>query len=93
MGKFRVEVTEIAKKQIAQHLKSGNESSIKRIEKILKELAETPFEGVGNPEPLKYSLTGFWSRKINQKDRIIYSVNDSIVLVEVVSAMGHYSDR
>ena len=93
MGKFRVEVTEIAKKQIAQHLKSGNESSIKRIEKILKELAETPFEGVGNPEPLQYSLTGFCSRKINQKDRIIYSVNDSIVLVEVLSAMGHYSDR
>jgi toxin YoeB len=93
MGKFRVEVTEIAKKHIAQHLKSDNQSSIKRIEKILKELAETPFEGVGNPEPLKYSLTGFWSRKINLKDRIIYSVNDSIVLVEVVSAMGHYSGK
>ena len=38
MGKFRVEVTEIAKKHITQHLKSGNQSSIKRIEKILKDL-------------------------------------------------------
>jgi toxin YoeB len=93
MGKFRVEVTEIAKKHITQHLKSGNQSSIKRIEKILKELTETPFEGIGNPEPLKYSLRGFWSRKINLKDRMIYSVNDTLVLVEVISAMGHYSDK
>ena len=93
MGKFRVEVTEIAKKHIAQHLKSGNQSSIKRIEKILNELTKTPFEGIGNPEPLKYRLTGFWSRKINLKDRIIYSVNDTLVVVEVISAMGHYSDK
>jgi toxin YoeB len=93
MGKFRVEVTEIAKNQIAQHLKSGNQSSIKRIENILKELTVTPFEGIGNPEPLKYRLTGFWSRKINLKDRMIYSVNDTLVLVEVISAMGHYSDK
>jgi toxin YoeB len=93
MGKFRVEVTEIAKKHIAQHLKSGNQSSIKRIEKILKELTETPFESIGNPEQLKYSLSGFWSRRINLKDRIIYSVNDTLVLVEVISAMGHYSGK
>jgi toxin YoeB len=93
MGKFRVEVTEIAKKHIALHLKSGNQANIKRIENILKELTVTPFEGIGNPEPLKYRLTGFWSRKINLKDRMIYSVNDKLVLVEVISAMGHYSDK
>lgn len=75
------------------HYKSGNKKSIKSIEKILKELSETPFEGVGNPEPLKHNLTGFWSRRINNKDRIIYSVNENLVLVEVVSAMGHYSDK
>lgn len=93
MGKFRVEVTEIAKKHIALHLKSGNQASIKRIENILKELTITPFEGIGNPEPLKYRLTGFWSRKINLKARMIYSVNDTLVLVEVISVMGHYSDK
>lgn len=75
------------------HYKSGNKKSIKSIEKILKELSETPFEGVGNPEPLKHNLAGFWSRRINNKDRIIYSVNENLVLVEVVSAMGHYSDK
>ncbi|WP_431190628.1 type II toxin-antitoxin system YoeB family toxin [Flavobacterium circumlabens] len=40
-----------------QHYKSGEKKSIKNIEKILLELSETPFEGIGNPEPLKYELT------------------------------------
>ncbi|WP_369014232.1 Txe/YoeB family addiction module toxin [Flavobacterium anhuiense] len=93
MGKFRVEIKELAKKQIIQHYKSGDKKSIKNIEKILLELSETPFEGIGNPEPLKYELTGFWSRRINQKDRIIYYLEDEIVTIFVVSAKGHYSDK
>lgn len=93
MGKFRIEVEDLAKLHLSKHLKSGNRSSIKRIEKILQELSETPFEGTGNPEPLKYQLTGFWSRKINQKDRLIYKVELDIVTVFVISAVGHYSDK
>ena len=93
MGKFRIEIKELAKKQIIQHYKSGDKKSIKNIEKILLELSETPFEGIGNPEPLKYELTGFWSRKINQKDRMIYYLEDETVTVFVVSAKGHYSDK
>jgi toxin YoeB len=93
MGKFRVEITELGKKQIAQHLKSGNQASIKKIVIILQELSETPYTGVGKPEALKENLTGFWSRQINQKDRLIYTVNDDLVIVDVISAMGHYSDK
>lgn len=93
MGKFRVEITEPAKKQIAKHFKSGNQASIKRISVILIELSETPYSGVGKPEALKENLTGFWSRQINQKDRLIYTVNDDLVVVDVISAMGHYSDK
>ncbi|WP_396172984.1 type II toxin-antitoxin system YoeB family toxin, partial [Flavobacterium sp.] len=47
----------------------------------------------GKPEQLKYELTGFWARRINQKDRIIYNVEEDIVTVEVISAMGHYGDK
>ena len=93
MGKFRVEITELAKKHIAKHIKSGNQSSIKKIAIILQELSETPYTGVGKPEALKENLTGFWSRQINQKDRLIYTVNDDLVIVDVISAMGHYSDK
>jgi len=48
---------------------------------------------VGNPEALKYELTGFWSRKINQKDRMIYKVDEDIVTVFVISAMSHYGSK
>ncbi len=68
-------------------------SVIKKIERILYELSEHPYVGTGNPEQLKYELTGFWSRRINQKDRMIYKVEEDIVTVYVVSAMGHYDDK
>ena len=75
------------------HYNSGNKATIKKIEKILLELTENPFSGEGQPEELKYNFKGYWSRGINQKDRIVYRVEEDIVMVYVVSAMGHYSDK
>ena len=59
----------------------------------MEELKSHPYSGTGKPEELKYDLQGYWSRRINQKDRMVYSINDNTVTVEVVSAMGHYSDK
>jgi addiction module toxin, txe/yoeB family len=56
----------------------------------LAELEETPYEGEGQPEALKYELSGFWSRQINLEDRLIYYVEEDIVTVFIVSAIGHY---
>lgn len=92
MGKFRVEVTKQARSDIEKHLRSGNRTSIKKIEKMLIELAFHPETGTGKPEKLKHDLKGFWSRRINKKDRMIYSIQHDIVTVEVVSAMGHYEE-
>ncbi len=93
MGNYIIELTDLAKEQLQKHKKSGNKANLNKISKIFYDLERTPYEGVGNPEQLKFSLSGFWSRRINQKDRIIYSVNENLVLVEIVSAMGHYSDK
>ena len=93
MGKYFVEFEDIARKDLKTHYKSGNKSTIKKIEKILLELTENPFFGEGQPEELKHNFKGYWSRRINQKDRIIYRVEADIVTVFVVSAMGHYSDK
>lgn len=93
MGKFRVTLTGEAKTHVAKHYKSGNKVIIKKIELILFELSEHPSTGVGQPEELKHNLQGFWSRRINQKDRMIYSINNNTVVVEVISAMNHYSDK
>ena len=93
MGKYSIEISSRARKELQLHYKSGNKADISKIEQIFLELAETPYEGTGNPEPLKYHLTGYWSRRINRKVRIIYRVFEERVLVLVVSAIGHYGDK
>ena len=93
MGKFRVEIKIEAQKDLKKHIKAGNKPTIKKIEIILKELENHPTTGTGQPEQLKHELKGKWSRRINQKDRMIYSINNKTVMVEVFSVMGHYSDK
>jgi toxin YoeB len=93
MGKFELKIEELAESHIRKHFKSGNKATINKIEKILIELTETPYSGIGSPEALRYELAGFWSRRINQKDRLIYKVEDGTVTVFVISAMGHYTSK
>jgi toxin YoeB len=93
MGKFRVIIAENAVLDIKKHIKSGNKSTIKKIKTILIELEQHPTTGTGQPEKLKHELMGKWSRRINQKDRMVYSIDDHTVTVEVLSAMGHYGDK
>ncbi|MEP6262226.1 MAG: Txe/YoeB family addiction module toxin [Gillisia sp.] len=90
MGKYIIELSPVATKELIAHKKSGNKSSISKLEKIFKELSTTPYSGTGKPEALKHDLTGFWSRRINLKDRLIYKVSEQEVKVLVVSAIGHY---
>ena len=93
MGKYTLEISSKARKELQVHYRSGNRSVITKIEQIFLELSNTPFEGTGNPEALKYELAGYWSRRINKKDRIIYKVYEDRVVVLVVSAIGHYGDK
>jgi toxin YoeB len=48
---------------------------LKRINALIKEIQRNPFEGIGKPEPLKHSLAGYWSRRINDEHRIVYKVS------------------
>lgn len=57
---------------------------------MLVELSTTPYSGTGKPEALKFNLEGFWSRRINQKDRMIYLVEEQEIKVLVISLEGHY---
>ncbi len=47
---------------------------LKRINVLIKAIQENPFEGIGKPEPLKHSLSGYWSRRINDEHRMVYKV-------------------
>ena len=93
MGKYIVEINSVVKKELISHYKSGNKATINKIEKILLELTKHPFECEGQPEELKHEYKGYWSRRINKKDRMVYRVQEDIVIVFVISAMGHYSDK
>ncbi|RLD97663.1 MAG: Txe/YoeB family addiction module toxin, partial [Bacteroidetes bacterium] len=90
MGKYTVEISSKARKELQLHYKSGNKSDIRKIEQIFLELSNSPYEGTGNPEPLKYKMSGYWSRRINKKDRMVYKVYEDRVVVLVVSAIGYY---
>ena len=61
--------------------KSGNKAIMNRITALLKDIMEHPYTGIGKPEPLKYDLAGKWSRRINSEHRLIYSVNEEIIMV------------
>lgn len=93
MGKFTIKIEKEAQKDLDKHFKAGNKSNINKISKIILELSVHPESGTGQPERLKHELTGFWSRRINSKDRLIYKIDENIVTVFIVSAMGHYSEK
>ncbi len=64
---------------------------LKKINTLLKEIQRTPFSGSGKPEPLKGSSSGVWSRRINDKDRLVYRYENDTVIVE--QCKGHYDDN
>lgn len=59
-----------------------------KIKKLIEDVLRHPFSGLGKPEPLKYEFSGLWSRRIDQKNRLIYSVRNNMVLL--ISCSGHY---
>lgn len=65
-----------------------DKKTLKRINLLLKDVERHPFEGLGKPEPLRGELSGFWSRRIDEKNRLLYRVSRD--LLEILSCKGHY---
>ena len=63
--------------------------TVKKIYSLLENTIKTPFDGIGQPEPLKANYSGYWSRRINLEHRIIYKVEDTQIVV--ISVKGHYN--
>ena len=61
---------------------------LKRINQLIKETQKTPFDGIGKPEPLKFQLSGCWSRRINSEHRLVYKVTDENFII--LSCRYHY---
>jgi len=58
-----------------------NKKILSRINALIKAIQRTPFEGVGKPEPLKHPLSGYWSRRIDETHRIVYTVKGNAILI------------
>ncbi|MCH8941858.1 MAG: Txe/YoeB family addiction module toxin [Bacteroidetes bacterium] len=63
---------------------------LRKINELIKDIQRTPFEGRGKPEPLKYDLSGFWSRRINREHRLVYQVVKNTILI--YSCKFHYDN-
>lgn len=67
---------------------SQDKKTLKRINKLITDVKRSPFEGIGKPEPLKENLSGFWSRRIDDTNRLVYAVDDQAVTM--ISCRYHY---
>lgn len=58
-----------------------NKAALKRINTLIHDIARSPFDGIGKPEPLRHNLAGFWSRRINDEHRLVYAIEDGCLLI------------
>jgi len=67
-----------------------DKATLKRVNALLKDIVRSPYDGLGKPEPLRYDLSGYWSRRINDADRLVYRVEQN--KIQVIQCKGHYED-
>jgi toxin YoeB len=65
-----------------------DKKTLKRINKLINNTMRQPFEGIGKPEPLRENLSGFWSRRIDDTNRLVYAVDDDFITI--ISCRYHY---
>ena len=67
-----------------------DKKTLKRVNALLKDIDRNFYNGIGKPEPLKGELSGFWSRRIDDTNRLVYRISGGVI--EILSCKGHYSD-
>ena len=68
-----------------------DKKTLKRINSILQDIIRNGYEGIAKPEPLKENLSGFWSRRIDEANRIVYRISED--KIEIIQCKGHYNDK
>ena len=90
---MELKFTETAQRDLEWWREYGDVSSKQKISRILTEISERLTTSMGKPKLLTGDLARCWSRRINQKDRIVYEIQQETILVMVLSMRGHYSDK
>jgi toxin YoeB len=68
-----------------------DKKTLKRINLLIRDIDRNGYEGLGEPEPLKYEFTGWWSRRIDVKNRIVYRIQNE--KIEIAQCGSHYRDK
>ena len=74
-----------------EYWQTQDKKTIRKINKLIKDIKRDPFNGIGHPEPLKHDLQGWWSREIDDKNRIIYKPTGDVI--EILQCKDHYDDH
>lgn len=64
-----------------QYFQKSDLKILEKINSIIKDIARSPFSGIGKPEPLKHNSSGFWSRRVNGEHRLVYQVKNSTIYI------------
>jgi len=73
------------------HWQSQDKKTLRRINKLLQDIDRNGYYGIGKPEPLKHDLSGFWSVKIDDQNRIVFRIKDDSL--EIWQCGSHYRDK
>ena len=65
-----------------------DKKTLQRVNTLIKDISRQPFEGLGDPEPLKHNWSGYWSRRIDREHRLVYKINDKQLFI--VQCRYHY---
>ena len=77
----------------ASYLRKTEPAAYRKLESLLLELMIDPRSGTGRIELMKYGLRGHYSRRITKKHRLVYTIEDDVLIVNIISTLGHYSDK
>ena len=87
---MRINFTEIAWDDYT-YWQGQDKKTLKKINKLIQDIDRNHNEGIGKPEALKGNLTGWWSRRIDEKNRLVYRIENDII--EIAQCRGHYGDK
>jgi toxin YoeB len=91
MKTYKVAFSDIAWNEHQSFLKT-NKKLFDKVNKLIESIIKDPFKGLGKPEPLKYRMSGLWSRRIDDKNRLLYKIVDDQNIL-IVRCEGHYDKK
>ena len=89
---YHIDYTEKAMEGLIR-LRDHEPKAYAKVQRLINELKEHPKTGTGKPEQLKGDRSGQWSRRITDRHRIVYTINETEVIVLVLTTYGHYDDK